>query len=88
MDIVLKIVFSCETLGLEDSFQRTCFGHVFFNICQYVATNETFYTSFKYVFISFTQIDLQNYITWPKNLTRAIKMELGLVLIVAYAQEN
>jgi hypothetical protein len=29
MDIVQKFVVSCEVLGLEDSFQRTCFGHVF-----------------------------------------------------------
>lgn len=73
MDIVLKFVVSCEALGLEDNFQRTCFGHGFLNICQYVATNEFFCTSFKYVSISFAQIDLQNYITWPKKSNKGNK---------------
>jgi hypothetical protein len=26
----LKSVVKCETLGLENNFQKTCFGHVFF----------------------------------------------------------
>jgi hypothetical protein len=31
----LKFVVKCETLGLEESFQGTCFGHVFSKACQY-----------------------------------------------------
>jgi hypothetical protein len=27
--IALKSVVKCETLGLKESFQETCFGHVF-----------------------------------------------------------
>jgi hypothetical protein len=28
--IVFKLVVNCEILSLEESFQRTCFGHVYF----------------------------------------------------------
>jgi hypothetical protein len=30
MTIVLKYVVNCEVLGLEESFNGTCFGHAFF----------------------------------------------------------
>jgi hypothetical protein len=30
---VLKFVIKCETLGLEESFQGICFGHVFSKAC-------------------------------------------------------
>jgi hypothetical protein len=30
MTIVLKFVVKCEILGLDESFQGVCFGHVFF----------------------------------------------------------
>jgi hypothetical protein len=33
--IALKSIVSCEILGLEESFQGTCFGHVFFYACQH-----------------------------------------------------
>ncbi len=26
---------NCELVGLEESFQDTCFGHAFFKACQY-----------------------------------------------------
>jgi len=42
MIIVLKFVVSYQALGLEESFQKTCFGH-FFKVCQYVTTNEKIY---------------------------------------------
>jgi hypothetical protein len=29
MTIALKVVVNCESFGLEESFQGTCFGHVF-----------------------------------------------------------
>ncbi len=32
---VLKAVVNCEFLGLEESFQDSCFGHVFSKACQY-----------------------------------------------------
>jgi hypothetical protein len=31
----LKSIMSYEYLGLEESFQRTCFGHAFSKACQY-----------------------------------------------------
>ncbi len=35
MVVVLKYVVSCESLGLEESFQGTWFGHAFSKACQY-----------------------------------------------------
>jgi len=32
---VLKYVVKFESLGLEESFQGTCFGHAFSKACQY-----------------------------------------------------
>jgi len=29
--IVFKLVINCEILSVEESFQRTCFGHAYFN---------------------------------------------------------
>ncbi len=34
MIIALKFVIKCEVLGLDESFDNSCFGHVFFKTCQ------------------------------------------------------
>jgi len=36
--IALKVVINCESFGLKESFNGTCFGHVFSNACQYGTT--------------------------------------------------
>jgi len=33
MTIALKFIVKCENLGLNQSFQSTCFGHAFFKAC-------------------------------------------------------
>jgi len=33
MIIVLKLVVNYEALGIEENYQRTCFGHAFFKAC-------------------------------------------------------
>ncbi len=38
MTNVLKSIVNCEPLGLEESFQGTCFGHAFSKACQYGTT--------------------------------------------------
>jgi hypothetical protein len=38
MTIALKVVINCESFGLEESFNGTCFGHVFSKACQYGTT--------------------------------------------------
>jgi hypothetical protein len=38
MVVVLKYVISCESLGLEESFQGIWFGHAFSKACQYGTT--------------------------------------------------
>jgi hypothetical protein len=49
----LKSVVQCETLSLEESFQRILFGHVFSKACQYATTNDKVWNNLKYVFIKF-----------------------------------
>jgi hypothetical protein len=36
----LKLIVSCDMLGLEESFQGICFGHASSKACQYVTTEE------------------------------------------------
>jgi hypothetical protein len=52
MIIVLKLV-KCEVLGLNESFQGVCFGHVFSKACQHAVTNNFFLQEFQ---ICFNQI--------------------------------
>jgi hypothetical protein len=33
MIIALKSIIKCEVLGLDESFEDTCVGHVFFKAC-------------------------------------------------------
>jgi hypothetical protein len=40
MIYALKSNVKCEVLGLDESFQGTCFGHVFLKACQYATLNE------------------------------------------------
>jgi hypothetical protein len=35
-------VVDCEVLGMEDSFQNTCFGHAFSKACQYGTIEKKF----------------------------------------------
>jgi len=39
MRTILKFVVNCEVVGMEESFQGTCFGHAFSKACQYGITN-------------------------------------------------
>jgi hypothetical protein len=67
----LKSVVKCETLGLEESFQGTCFGHVFSKVCQYATTDDKVCKNLKYVFIKSTRANLQKWITWPKKFRKS-----------------
>ncbi len=58
MTIVLKYVVKCEILGLDESFQGTCFGHVFSTTCQYAITNKKVYKNLKFVLIKSTYLNL------------------------------
>ncbi len=63
----LKDVVNYEFIGLEKSFQGTCFGHVFSKACQYVITEEKVCEDLKYVSIKYIQTNMQKCITWPKK---------------------
>ncbi len=45
-------------LGLEESFQGTCFGHVFFEVCEYATMDEFFGKGLRNVCIKAAQGDL------------------------------
>jgi hypothetical protein len=80
----LKFVVKCETLGLEESFQGTCFCHAFSRTCQYATTDDKVYKNLKYVFIKFTQTCLHKCITWPNKSSKGYQkwnkacIEVGL----------
>ncbi len=59
----LKPIVKCETLGLEESSQGTCFGHDFYKVCQYAIIDDKVYKNLKYVFIKSTQAYLQKCIS-------------------------
>jgi hypothetical protein len=67
MIIALKVVVNCESLGLEENFQGTCFGHVFSKTCQYGTIKEKMCKDLKYVSIKSVQAHLQKCIIWPKK---------------------
>jgi hypothetical protein len=52
--IILKSIMKCEAWSLDESFQRTCFGHVFSKACQYTTTNERICINLKFVSIKST----------------------------------
>jgi hypothetical protein len=63
MTSVLKYVVNCESFGIKESFQGTCFGHAFSKACQYGAAEEKVCINLKYVTIKTTQPNLQKCIT-------------------------
>jgi hypothetical protein len=53
MTIVVKFVVKYKVLGLDESFQGSCFGHVFSKACLYATTVEIVCRNFKFVSIKF-----------------------------------
>ncbi len=51
MIIALKSIVKCVAIGLDESIQGNCFGHVFSKACQYPVTNEKVCKNFKFVSI-------------------------------------
>ncbi len=50
MTKAFKLVVNCEALSLEESFQGTCFGHVFPKVLNHATTNEFFWIFLKLCF--------------------------------------
>jgi len=67
MTFDLKYVVNCETIGLQESFNDTCFGHVYSKAYQYAIIDDKVYRSVRYVSIKAIQAYLQKCITWPKK---------------------
>jgi len=49
--ITTILVQNCESFGLKESFQGTCFRHVFSKACQYGIVEEKVCKDLKYVYI-------------------------------------
>ncbi len=56
--IALKVVVSCDMLGLEEIYQGTCFGHAFSKAYQYATIDEKVCKDFTYVSIENAQGNL------------------------------
>jgi hypothetical protein len=67
MSIVLKVVVNYESFGLGESFQGTCFGHVFSKACQYGITKGKVCKDLKYVSFKSIRANLQKCIIWFKK---------------------
>ncbi len=55
MTIALKFVINYELLMLEESYQISCFEHVFFKACQYGIVDDKMCKRLKHVSIEFAQ---------------------------------
>ncbi len=67
MSTTLKSIVSCDILGLEESFQGTCFGHAFSKACRHAITKEKICKNLRYV----NQICLKRFIEMH-NLAKKI----------------
>jgi hypothetical protein len=51
MITTFKFVIQCEVLGLEESYNGTCFGHAFSKTYQYVIVEKRVCKNLKFVLI-------------------------------------
>ncbi len=58
MTLTLRFVVSYDILGLEESFNRSCFGHVFSKACQYGTTEKKVCKDMRFVSIKNVQYDI------------------------------
>ncbi len=63
MTTTLKSIMRCEVIGLDESFQTTCFGFFSSKVCQYVIIDEKVCKNLKFVSIKSTQLDFKKCIT-------------------------
>jgi hypothetical protein len=55
LTIVLKSIMTCEIIGLDERFQCTSCGYVFFKACWYVTPDEKLCKNLIFVLIKFAQ---------------------------------
>jgi len=67
MTLALRFIMSYDILGLEESFNGSCFGRVFFKACQYGATKKKVCKDMRFMSIKNVQYDIQKCITWSKK---------------------
>jgi hypothetical protein len=82
MTATLQSIVNYNILGLQESFQGSCFGHAFSKAFQYATTDEKVCKGLKYVSIKTIQFDLQKYITWPKK-SRKVKQEWNKACVIS-----
>ncbi len=51
LTVILKSMVDCEVLGMEKSFQGSCFGHLFYKACQYGTTKKKVCKNLRYASI-------------------------------------
>ncbi len=57
MTTTLKSIVKCEVLGLYESFQHTCFGHVFSKVC-YATIDENVCKTLRFISIKYAYSNL------------------------------
>jgi hypothetical protein len=60
-------MISCETFGLDTSFDGVCFGHAMNKVGQYAMNDDKVSKDLMLISVKFAQTFLQSYITWPKK---------------------
>ncbi len=67
MTLALRFIMSYDILGLEESFNGSCFGRVFFKACQYGTTKKKVCKDMRFMSIKNVQYDIHKCITWSKK---------------------
>ncbi len=67
MIFALRSIVNCDILGLKESFNGSCFGHVLCKGCQYGIVEENICKDMRFVSIKNAQFEIQKCITWLKK---------------------
>ncbi len=88
MTTTQKSMVNYEVLGMEESFQGTCFGHAFFKACQYGIAEEFIYKNLKHIYFKLGQFNFQKCITWPKQFGKGRYEWIKACIILEFVLKN
>ncbi len=66
---------NCEVLGMEESFQGTCFGHTFFKACQCGIAKEKNSKNLNIFLLSQINLIYESAYLGQRNMEKRIRME-------------
>jgi hypothetical protein len=71
MAATLCSIIICQPLKLNQVYERTCFGHVMFKVCQYATYNDKVFKGLMQVNVKDAQTILQKTITRTKKFGKS-----------------